>query len=215
MNGFSAGSCIRFGWEAFKKRPWFLIFVTLVISILEGGYRYQYQTNNPPTLTPGLVVLIVVTGIVVGVIATLARMGRVKMSLKAHDDVSAVHWKDLWAPHPFWRYIGASLLTGLIVLVGFILLIVPGIIFALRYMFVPYIVMDKGLMPMDALRESARITYGYKWQLFGFFLLLVLLNILGLICLIVGLLVTVPITWLAVTRAYKTLEQKAGSAPAL
>lgn len=219
MNGFSAGSCIKFGWETFKKRPWFLVFVALVISILEGGFRYQdqyqYQTNNAPTFSPGLIALIVAVGIVGGVVSILARMGRITMSLKAHDDVSAVHWKDLWMPHPFWRYLGAGILTGLIVLLGFILLIVPGIIFALRYMFVPYIVMDKGLMPMDALRESARITYGHKWELLGLFLLLALLNILGFICLLVGLLVTVPITWFAVTHAYKVLEQKAGSAPAL
>ena len=32
-----------------------------------------------------------------------------------------------------------------------------------------------------------------------------LLNILGFIALLVGVLVTIPITWLAVTHAYRTL----------
>jgi hypothetical protein len=214
MDQFTAGSCISFGWETFKKRPWFLIIVTVVIVILEGGFRYQYQTNSTPNFSLAMIVWGLGGGIVGAVIAALARMGRVTVSLKAHDAISDVGWKDLWAPHPFWRYVGGSVLTALIVIGGLILLIVPGIIFALRYMFVSYVIMDKKMRPMEALRESARITYGHKWDLFGFAILLLLLNILGFICLFVGLLVTVPLTWLAMVHAYRTLEKIAGPASA-
>src|ERR1700733_15219900 len=100
MNEFSAGSCIRFGWETFKKRPWFFVFVALVISILEGGFRYQAQTSGSSHFSPALIAFLIVGGIIGAIITVLARMGRVTMSLKAHDDVSNVGWRDLWAPHP-------------------------------------------------------------------------------------------------------------------
>jgi hypothetical protein len=43
----------------------------------------------------------------------------------------------------YWNAVGASLLVGIIVVIGFILVIVPGIIFACKLAFVPYLVVDK------------------------------------------------------------------------
>jgi uncharacterized membrane protein len=60
------------------------------------------------------------------------------------------------------------------------------------------------------LKESWRITNGNKWQLFLFGLVLIGLNLVGLLALVVGLLVTAPITWLAATHAYRTLASQAG-----
>jgi hypothetical protein len=34
--GFTAGEAIRFGWETFKRRPWFLVGATPVIMIVYG-----------------------------------------------------------------------------------------------------------------------------------------------------------------------------------
>jgi uncharacterized membrane protein len=164
---------------------------------------------------PATLIFVVLAGLIGAVIAIIARMGRVKLSLKAHDTIETAGWSDAWAPHPFWRFIGAGFLVGLVVFVGFILLIIPGIVWAIRYMFVQYIVMDRGLTPLQAMRESSRITYGHKWPLFELAILLLLLNIVGLICLVVGLLVTVPVSWLAITHAYRTLSEKAGPVPAV
>jgi hypothetical protein len=50
-----------------------------------------------------------------------------------------------------------------------------------------------------------RITKGHKVQLFLFGLALIGLNILGLLALVVGIVVSVPATWLAVTHAYRKL----------
>ena len=33
--GFSVSSALRFGWETFKKRPWFFILATLVVGLVE------------------------------------------------------------------------------------------------------------------------------------------------------------------------------------
>jgi uncharacterized membrane protein len=72
-------------------------------------------------------------------------------------------------------------------------------------------VIDRDLGPIKAMKESKGITRGNKWPLLGFLLLLTLINLLGLIVLVVGLLVSIPISWLALVHAYRTL---AGAAPA-
>jgi uncharacterized membrane protein len=96
-------------------------------------------------------------------------------------------------------------LQALIVIGGFILLIIPGIFFALRLQFTCYLIVDKNLGPVEAVKTSWKITKGNAWNLFFLGILLGLINILGLLCLIVGLFVTVPLTMLATTFVYRKL----------
>lgn len=91
------------------------------------------------------------------------------------------------------------------VAVGFVLLIVPGVVVALTFMFTTFIVIDRALGPIEAMKESRRITHGHKWTLLGFSLMLVLINLLGILALVVGLLVTIPVSSLALVYAYRQL----------
>ncbi len=216
MNIIAPGAMIRFGWETFKKRPWFFIGVMAVIWVVSGVFS---QMSSYTDKAAGAAVVFALVGVFVGVVGQLlVKMGTISFTLKAHDAPEAARFEDLWAPEKFWSYLIASLLVGLIVVAGIILLIVPGIIWALRFMFVPYLIIDRKLDVSAALRESSRITLGHKWQLLGLVVVLGLLNILGLLALIVGLLVTVPVTMLAVVHAYRTLEHSASevtTAPAV
>jgi len=40
---FTAGSAIRFGWETFKKRPWFFVGATIVI-VDDNGTEHDLVT---------------------------------------------------------------------------------------------------------------------------------------------------------------------------
>lgn len=80
----------------------------------------------------------------------------------------------------------ANLLVVAIVGIGFILLIVPGIIFWCRLAFVPYLVIDKGLDPVAAIEKSWFMTRGHGWRIFGMYLLSVVLFMLGLLVIVVG-----------------------------
>ena len=102
------------------------------------------------------------------------------------------------------RYI----LTALAIALGFLALIIPGIILSMGLAFVPYLVVDRGLGPIEAMKESWRITKGHKWQLLLLFLALLGINLLGILALIIGIFVTVPITMLAFAHAYRTLNAR-------
>jgi uncharacterized membrane protein len=80
----------------------------------------------------------------------------------------------------------ANLCVAAIVGIGFILLIVPGIIFACRLAFVRYLVMDKGLDPVAAIEKSWFMTRGHGWRIFGMYLLTIFLFFCGLIVVVVG-----------------------------
>lgn len=81
----------------------------------------------------------------------------------------------------------ANLLMVALVAIGFLALIVPGIIVACRLAFVRYLVMDKQLDAIAAIEESWRMTRGYGWTIFGMAIVSFFIAIAGLLCLIVGI----------------------------
>lgn len=213
MPTFSIEECLRFGWETFKKRPGILIVALALVWLIPSVPSLFFPAPEvtpgvpppPPTAGEGVAALISIF------LSIMVSLGAVTFALRAHDDIASVKLGDLWNPQPFWRYLGATILTWLIVTVGFLLLIVPGVIAALGLYFASYFVIDRGAGPIDALKQSWHMTKGHKWQLFLFSLVLVGLNLLGLLALVIGIFVTVPITWLAITHAYRTLASQAGA----
>ena len=202
---FSTGSALRFGWETFKKRPWFFVGSTVVILLASG--LIDAFSSALDAAVGGSAEQPTIIGTVVNLgLGTLLGMGATAFYLVAHDNPDTVDLSALWHPQPFWKYLGASILYALALVVGLILLIVPGIIFALMFMFTTFIVVDRELGPVEAMKESNRITYGHKWSLLGFTLVLVLINLLGVIALVVGLLVSIPVSSLAITHAYRVLS---------
>jgi uncharacterized membrane protein len=95
-----------------------------------------------------------------------------------------------------------SLVAGVFIAIGTILFIIPGLYLIVAYMFASYLVVDRRQDFWPAM-ELSRRTVNPRW--FGYFalaLLVVLLNLAGAVALGVGLLVTIPLSFCAVTAAY-------------
>jgi uncharacterized membrane protein len=216
MPALPIGDCVRYGWETFKKRPWILIgafALVVLISAIPGiltPHPEIVEGQPAPPSTPFAMVM----GLIGLAINFLVSLGLTNFALRAHDNIESVTIGDLWNPAPIWRFLGAELLALLIILVGLVLFLIPGIIASLGLSFAPYIVVDRGLGPVESLKESWRITKGNKWRIFLLGLALLGVNLLGLIALGVGLLVSVPITLLALVHAYRFLQVAAGPKPA-
>lgn len=209
---FTVGSAIRYGWETFKRRPWFFVGASVVIFVaymIAGGITSGIDavlgaTPEEPSLIGGLVNF---------ALSTLIGMGVVAFYLAAHDDPDTVELSALWHPQPFWKFLAASILVGLAIGIGFVLLIVPGLIATVLFMFTTFIVIDRGLGPIEAMKESMRIGSGHRWTLLGLIAVLMLIVIAGLLALFVGVLVAMPVSTLAFVHAYRVLSRRAGAAP--
>ncbi len=75
----------------------------------------------------------------------------------------------------FISYLWVSFLSGLAILGGLILFIVPGIIFSIWFAFSSYILISEGQKGRRALSESKELAKSYWWAIFGRFILLTLL----------------------------------------
>lgn len=113
--------------------------------------------------------------------------------------------KDLFnAPH-YWRLIWSSFLVGIVVSLGFFLLVLPGLFLAVVLTFVPFLIIDKGLTIKAAFAQSYRASVDNFGKVLAVMVLSILLNILGAIPFGIGLLVTVPVTIMVLIVLYRTL----------
>jgi len=111
----------------------------------------------------------------------------------------------------FANVILANLLVALVVGVGLILFVVPGIVFACKLAFVPYLVVESRMNALDALQESWRMTTGCASQIFLVGVLAIPICIAGLLCLGFGIVISIMwirMTFAAIYEAVDSFEQE-------
>ena len=91
----------------------------------------------------------------------------------------------------YWNAVLASLLTTVIVIIGLIVFIVPGIIFFCKLVFTPYLVVDRKMEVIEAIKASWSMTNGYAVKVFLIGLLAIPILIAGLICVVVGVIISI------------------------
>ena len=195
---FSKGEALRFGWDAMRRRLGFFIGVLAVAGLIQVmGHFISVGIESRLVSIP--------LQLAQWVLWVVVCIGLVKIALRLSDNEEPT-FGDLVAHYRlFFKYFFASILYGLVVAAGMILLIVPGVIWSVRFWFFECLVVDKGLGPVAALKRSSSITSGVKWDLFVFSLLLIAINLLGAACLGIGLFATIPTTMVAMAFVYRKL----------
>jgi hypothetical protein len=99
----------------------------------------------------------------------------------------------------------ASLVISLFAGVGTLLCIIPGLVITAMYKFTYLFIVDKRMDFWPAMQASHAVVKNDYFGFTMFLLLMALINILGALCCIVGIFVSVPVTMAAITIAYKEL----------
>ncbi len=196
MNTFSIKEAVSFGWDAFKKDPWFYAGITLALTAISFIINMLTNGSGPIAIVGFLISLAASTFITIA-------YGRLALSVNGGTHAA---WKDLWAPERFWNMLGTTILQGVIILIGLVLLIIPGIVACLMLSMAQLSVVDKNLNPIEAIKESYRLTKGHLLQLLLLVLLVAVMNIVGAVLLLVGLLVSIPVSLIAIAHVYKKLN---------
>ena len=184
------------GWQVTKSRyPLLLAYVGTLLCL--GGVRFLVDQPFESVAVKAVI------GIGFQLVNWYLTFNALGVSLKLIDHHEAVY-ADFWRPQSnFWFYVLATLLYGLIIGIGTLLLVVPGIILGLMLMFYGFVMIEKKRGPLEALKESKRLTDGFKGDLFVFSLLAIGLNLLGVLALFVGVLVTMTVTFIAMAHLYR------------
>jgi hypothetical protein len=113
----------------------------------------------------------------------------------------------------FFPVLGVAICFGFAIVLGSILLVVPGlIVLAACYVSLPACVME-GLGPFESLSRSTALTKGHRWKVFGIFVVIVVVSaviggLLGVVSMAIGgpvAAMVVNFVWNAFYAAYNSV----------
>ncbi len=148
----------------------------------------------------------VIIGIISNLFSVVVGMGIIKVTLEFLDGKQVSFSTAFSQTNKMITGFIASILFGIMITVGLLLLIVPGIYLATRFGYFLHAIVDKNCGIMDSFKYSTELTRNNKMNIFVLALLTILVAIAGILALIVGLLWAYPTIYLALTIAYCCLH---------
>lgn len=191
-------------WETFKTHPRAFVIAMLLLFAswvaLEIAVVLFYRLGFVVWVLLHLAWLFLFSGMMVGIH---------RVALKAVDGETpdVRHLFHAFGDGP--AYVLALVLYSFAVLVGLVLFVVPGIYLAVRFFLFAQILADQSGSALQALRGSAILTANHWSAVGALFLLVALFNLAGAALLGLGLLVTFPVSLLAISNLYRSLQQPA------
>lgn len=174
----SIESTLQLGFNLFRKAPTeFIIFTLLGLVIF----------SNP------------VSGLLLGgpVMASYFHMAR----LAARDQ--QIEFADFFKGfEKAGALLKMNLMIFLLILLGVMMLVLPGIYFGISYVFSPLFVWFHDMSPIEALRLSRKSVSGNFAQVFLLVMILAGINLLGVLALGVGILLTMPFSFCVIYAAF-------------
>jgi uncharacterized membrane protein len=105
-------------------------------------------------------------------------------------------------------YILTQILVGIGVFIGFILCVIPAIIWLIFVAYAPILALDKGLSPGEAIKTSIDWVKGKFGEVFLILLVAYLVQFVGACFCGVGLLVSTPVSLVAIVYSYRALNNE-------
>ncbi len=195
---FSVGDALNYAWSAYWQQLPSFLTVTLVVIL--GNAVLGLLVTAIDSLAAQ--VIFNVLGLAV---ALLLSLGLIRAALDVTRG-AAPSVANVLRTEGFAAYATATIMFVGGVYLGTVALVVPGIAFALAFHLYGYVLVDEpGLSATQALRRSAEITRGSRWQLLLLGLTLLAVNLVGLMLCFVGVVFTYGITAISVAYVYRIL----------
>jgi hypothetical protein len=209
------GGCIKGGWELVKKNFWPIIGITALIVLITVGINQVFGLFTRPVIkamitehrfSPGGILIIFMTIIVSWPIYTVFMAGLFKYYLKLIRGENAGIGDAFSGFGPsIGQLILLSFVMNILMLIGYALLLIPGIYLAVAWFFSIPLVIDKQMGFWQAMELSRKMVSKHWFLMFGFLLVYGLLVMAGIIACCIGIFVTLPIGFAALMYAYETI----------
>lgn len=224
----SLGAAMRFGWNKLASQHFFMIWLTVIIGLVYLFTNFVQKVVEKS----GNGWLTVLASIFVYIIATVTNLVLIKSALAIHDELP-ISFKNIldFTGRQFGYYLLAAIMFAILPMIigaimalalfssavfinlgiwSIIILFSLGLIFLclgawyyLTFQFFSYFVIDRNATAWAAFKGSRKITRGYKMSLALILFVLALINMLGAVLVLVGLVVTVPLSSLVLAYTYR------------
>lgn len=195
---FSIQESLKKGWEFFKAQPLNSIAFAMLIFSIQGISTLYLKDFSL------LISIIISPPLTAGFFLVANRISR----------GVEVQFFSYFEGFSFWGIlIVTSLISGILTFLGILALVLPGIYLAVAFIFAIPFALFSGMDFWNSLELSRKLITVNWWKFFGFALVLVGINILGLLFFIVGILVTIPVSYFAIYAVFEELTREALAEP--
>jgi len=228
--GYDATESIKYGWATFTKSPATLlvpaIVVILTIGVIEVAIQLvlnglflgthdctrtvlgqDFETQCGPGF--GVSLLVAAIGGALGTFAsTLFIAGLIKSALNLVDGQPALDIGGVfaWASKP--AVVQTALVLGALSFVGTLVFYVGAIVVGFLTAFTLYFVVAKDLAGVEAVKASVTFVISHIGELIIFFLLSIVVAIVGVIACLVGIFVAIPVLMVAAAYTFRVLHNE-------
>lgn len=208
----TAGDAFGSGWKIMWKAFVGLLVVTIIYGVISGPIGMFQSSGSLSGLTNSISWPLTLFALGFGLFIYGPIGYSVKWVYLKAVRGEAFDIKDMFSVFEknYWNAVAANVVVGLIVGFGFFILIIPGIIFACRLAFVPFLVIDREMEVSEALTKSWEMTKGYGWQIFLMGLMSFFIVIAGLIVLIFGVVISMIWIQTAFATFYQAVVEEEG-----
>lgn len=196
---FSAGAAIGYGWRGFKNNAGAFLGLALLVIVVSAVFGSLSSGQGQTSVVGGLL------QIVGQVITTVMTAALIKGAL----DVTAGRSVSIGSMFEGWdklQVVIAAILVAIGTVLGLILLIIPGLIFMFLTWFTNNFIIDRQLSAIDGIKASISFTAANVGDLLVLALLSLGVAILGVLALVVGIFVAIPVIMIAAAYAYRVLQ---------
>lgn len=202
MEKMGVGDFLHFGFENAKKH-----FFKFFGSIILCGVLLAVLGTVGFSINEGFGVLLLMVG------AICVSMGFMQNIILLAKGASFDFKAFLPQPAVFLNYFIAMIIVSVIVSIGLLLFIIPGLILSIMFSLVPYLILDQKMGAIEAIKESMARTKGYKNDIFwGMIISNIVASLLSVF--IITIFFTTPMLYFISAYPYLRLTGKLGSVPA-
>lgn len=201
---FSIKESIRYGWKKTLSQPIIILYFLIAMAgtqFVEFLFNFIFSEASESITS--------IVGAILTIISIVFSIGMVRVVLNVYEN-KALKFENLYED---WRLIGwyilGGIINGLLVILGLVLLIIPGIFVAVRLSMWPYIMLEGESNSIEAIKKSWKLTEGKVLKLIGLYLVQFLVVLLGIIALLVGVVIAMPVISLSLVFVYKKLTESA------
>ncbi|MDD4161989.1 MAG: hypothetical protein PHW87_05855 [Methanothrix sp.] len=226
---FISIDAIRFGLNGLEKNLRFFIVLAIIVSVLYhlpvliSKYFFKFQIPDGTHLTSDIFAGLLTVFVFI-IIYLIVELGLLRIALKFKDN-KAVEFKDLFGGYhllpkyllatiifyliitlPYYTVIFLSMLLGretsedYILLLAMLVSLAAAAYLHLKYQFFGYFIVDRGSGPIEALKQSGRMTKGVLKNLLIFWIEmgLVIGFVSAIASIVAGIVVEIPVAMILV-----------------
>ncbi len=182
---FDVSETISYAFRGARKHIFFFLGLSILILFIHKVMGVTVSVMHDTGLLPGLIATVL--AFVFYFISLSLYLLYIKSALRICEEETPRFSDFRHCLSVSIKYFFATIMYSLMVGIGLLFLIIPGVILGIKFAYFPFLILEENMGPIQAFKRSSEITMGSKGQIFLLILALFGLNVILVFCYSMGM----------------------------